>query len=97
MELHAFINNSDILLCHLDPSSGILQQALDLQISEGESIVLYAKTASDEEEAIIHLSGYLVEEPTDSQWEAEFTEDDDEEEKETEEEEGRCSSLAYRV
>lgn len=98
MELHAFINNADILLCHLDFSRGILQQSLDLQISEGEAIVLYAKTASDEEEGSIHLSGYLVDEPTDCQWEAEFTEDDEEEEdEEVEEEDGKLNYLVNRV
>lgn len=98
LELHALINNKDILLCHLHPSNDVLQQSLDLLISEGEAITLYVKASTDQV-ACVHLSGYLVDEPTDSHWESEFTEEEEDEEEEDEEEDGMDERhrLTYQV
>ena len=86
VEVHAKISNSDIILCHLNPAEGLLQERLDLRISEGEAISLYLKTHSKPlASTVVHLSGYLLDEPTDDQWENEFTDDEQEKEEETNE------------
>ena len=41
---------------------------------------MYFKTRLKSTEAAVHLSGYLLDEPTDCQWEDEFTDDFEEEE-----------------
>ena len=89
VEVHVKVNNQDIILCHLHPAKDLLQERLDLQISEGEAVVFYIKTQHSlgNKKAIVHLSGYLCEEPTDTQWEGDFTDYDEGEEEEEEEEE----------
>lgn len=80
VEVHAKINNTDIILCHLNPAEGLLQERLDLRISEGEAISLYLKTHSNIlSSAAVHLSGYLLDEPIDDQWENECTDDEEDE------------------
>ena len=76
-EVHAIVEKTDYILCYLgaaqnDDSSVVLstiQQPLNLNISEGEEIILYVKKTgiADKDQtavASVYLTGYFVEEPT---------------------------------
>lgn len=74
MEVHVVRDKSDFIICHLKAGQGAIQQPLNLEISEGEEISVYicnTPRAAEKAElsAGVHLTGYLVEDPTDSQWE----------------------------
>lgn len=63
VELHAIVEKTDYLVCYLDASRSILQQVLDLNISEGEEIVLYCTAHGDRTGVTVYLTGYFIEEP----------------------------------
>jgi hypothetical protein len=79
-EVHAIVEKTDYILCYLgwganmQGTSGLVlstvQQALNLNISEGEEIILYVKKTgvADKDQtsadASVYLTGYFVEEPT---------------------------------
>ena len=79
-EVHAIVEKTDYVLCYLgvgwsDSSQSVapvltIQQQLNLNISEGEEIILYVKkTGIPEKEQTsvvgsVYLTGYFVEEPT---------------------------------
>ena len=79
-EVHAIVEKTDYILCYL--GNGTLgkhhnehtqlppQQSLNLNISEGEEIILYVRRAGQgdkeqqPEDGSVYLTGYFVEEPT---------------------------------
>ena len=79
-EVHAIVEKTDYILCYLgwamntrgSPASVLstVQQPLNLNISEGEEIILYVKktVVADKDQtstdASVYLTGYFVEEPT---------------------------------
>jgi hypothetical protein len=79
-EVHAIVEKTDYILCYLGwgtnnyGTSGLVlstvQQSLNLNISEGEEIILYIKKTgiADKDQtsadASVYLTGYFVEEPT---------------------------------
>ena len=76
-EVHAIVEKTDYILCYLgmgENSSTVVlstvQQPLNLNISEGEEIILYVKkngiADKDQSSAVgsVYLTGYFVEEPT---------------------------------
>lgn len=80
--VHAIVEKTDYILCYLGsgwgnaqidtaiPILSTAQQPLNLNISEGEEIILYVKKAgiADKDQtsagASVYLTGYFVEEPT---------------------------------
>ena len=80
VEVHAVVEKTDYLLCYLgiqtigdSPSSlnlHMIQQPLNLNISEGEEITLYVRkmgVKNEEQQApadSVYLTGYFVDEPT---------------------------------
>ena len=60
VEVHATIEKTDYVICYLDASKNILQLPLNLNISEGEEIVLYCK--GQHENTMVYLTGYFIEE-----------------------------------
>ena len=72
------MEKTDYILCYLGvawcgksvPAQTIVQQPLNLNISEGEEIILYVKQAGvadknqDQKAGSVYLTGYFVEEPT---------------------------------
>ena len=76
--MHAIVEKTDYILCYLGvawcghsvPAQATIQQPLNLNISEGEEIILYVKQAGvadkNQEQAAgsVYLTGYFVEEPT---------------------------------
>ena len=79
LEIHAVVEKTDYLLCYLGVESfnsscrdlHMIQQPLNLNISEGEEITLYVKTfgiPDKDQEAkspgSVYLTGYFVDEPT---------------------------------
>ena len=84
VELHIVIDKIDYILCVLDQSKGMIQQSLNLEMSEGEEMTMYLAGPAD---ACVHLSGYYKEETInqswediDGLWERSFSVSDDEEE-----------------
>ena len=80
-EVHAIVEKTDYILCYLGaghwstrnntmPPPIAIQQPLNLNISEGEEIVLYMRRAglADKKQVpsagSVYLTGYFVEEPT---------------------------------
>ena len=77
-EVHAIVEKTDYILCYLGrgwtagdtPILFTIQQPLNLNISEGEEIILYVKKAGVAEKdqtsatGSVYLTGYFVEEPT---------------------------------
>ena len=76
-EVHAIVEKTDYILCYLGaigyPSSTCtpsVQQPLNLNISEGEEIILYVTRSGIVEKAenpslgSVYLTGYVVDEPT---------------------------------
>ena len=79
-EVHAIVEKTDYILCYLgngtlgkytfEHTSLSLQQPLNLNISEGEEIILYVRRAGigekeqQPEDGSIYLTGYFVDEPT---------------------------------
>ena len=57
------MEKTDYILCYLDSSRDLLQQPLDLNISEGEEIVLYCSNGKDGGDITVYLTGYFIEEP----------------------------------
>ena len=73
--IHAIVEKTDYIICYLDASRGIIQQSLDLKISEGEEIILYFEIVSDCP-VTVFLTGYFVEEPGFPQSLEDFTNDE---------------------
>ena len=64
IEVRAIVEKTDYVICYLDPSRGLLQQPLNLNISEGEEIVLYCSCSGhDSINITVYLTGFFVEEP----------------------------------
>ena len=80
-EVHAIVEKTDYILCYLGvaywtpemsnvPRPSAIQQPLNLNISEGEEIILYVRQAglADKQQvpsaSSVYLTGYFVEEPT---------------------------------
>ena len=80
-EVHAIVEKTDYILCYLGwganaygsgspPVLCTVQQPLNLNISEGEEIILYIKKTGKADkdqtstDASVYLTGYFVEEPT---------------------------------
>jgi hypothetical protein len=76
IEVHVILHKVDYIICLL--SESCLQHALNLEISEGEEMSVYVK--SDSPHSCVHLTGYHIEESTDTQWEEEGAESWDEDE-----------------
>ena len=58
------MEKTDYIICYLDPTHDLLQQPLDLNISEGEEIVLYCScNGHDGGDVTVYLTGYFIEEP----------------------------------
>ena len=70
VEVHAIVEKTDYIICILDGRSNI-QQSLDLNISEGEEIVLYTTETNT-----VYLTGYFIEEPVFPQGLEELTNDE---------------------
>lgn len=77
VEVHAVVEKTDYLLCYLDIqivgsslNLHMIQQPLNLNVSEGEEITLYARKLglkNEEQQAAagsVYLTGYFVDEPT---------------------------------
>ncbi len=63
VEVHAVIEKTDYVICYLDASKGILQESLDLRISEGEEVVLYCRgLRHTSPHDTVYLTGYFIEE-----------------------------------
>ncbi len=56
------VEKTDYIICYLDGSKRILQQPLDLRISEGEEIVLYCRGHHTAPHDTVYLTGYFIEE-----------------------------------
>ena len=64
IEIRAIVEKTDYIICYLDPTHDLLQQPLDLNISEGEEIVLYCScNGCDGSDITVYLTGYFIEEP----------------------------------
>ena len=66
VEVHALLHSTDYIVCLFDRTHGVIQQPLNLEISEGEELTVYIKSSGN---ACVHLTGFLIEEPIDTQWE----------------------------
>lgn len=66
IEVHALLHSTDYIVCLFDRTHGVIQQPLNLEISEGEELTVYIKSSGN---ACVHLTGFLIEEPIDTQWE----------------------------
>jgi len=73
--IHAIVEKTDYIVCYLDASRGIIQQSLDLKVSEGEEITLYFEVVTDCP-VTVFLTGYFVEEPGFPQSLEDFTNDE---------------------
>lgn len=89
VSVRAIVNDSDYVLCYLgcaDKGSGnvMLQQPLNLQVAEGEEVVLYTQPIHPncKESYFVHLTGYYSDDlyvPTESELkEAAMDEESDE-------------------
>lgn len=103
VEVHAIVEKTDYIICYLDASKRLLQQSLDLNISEGEEIVLYCKSGLQKGfPCSVYLTGYFIEEVGYSQSLEDLTNDEYSVSDFTEEDEERecrhreLASLLYR-
>ena len=57
--VHVIVKKDDYIICYLDYQEKIVQQSLDLHISEGEEIAVYVQniSKSDSQSVTVHLTG----------------------------------------